>query len=85
MADDELPLRQLLQRLLAQRGFSVDVAEDGLAAMALIDQKSYDVVFCDAAMPKMGGLALYEKLRAPGSPLAEACPWDPAGSPSADR
>lgn len=72
VADDELPLRQLLQRLLAQRGFSVDVAGDGLAAMALIEQKSYDVAFCDISMPKMGGLALYEELRALGSPLARA-------------
>jgi two-component system NtrC family sensor kinase len=63
VADDELPLRQLLQRLLIRRGFAVDTAEHGYAAMALIEQNAYDIIFCDVSMPRMGGLAVYEQLR----------------------
>ncbi len=63
VADDELPLRQLLQRLLITRGFVVDVAEHGHAAMALLEKHQYDIIFCDVSMPKMGGLAVYEQLQ----------------------
>ncbi|HWW85453.1 MAG TPA: ATP-binding protein, partial [Vicinamibacterales bacterium] len=63
VADDEPPLRQLLQRLLFKRGFAVDVAADGQAAAALLDQHRYDAIFCDVLMPKMGGLAVYDRLR----------------------
>jgi CheY-like chemotaxis protein len=63
VADDELLLRQLLQRLLVARGFVVDVVEHGYAAMALVEKNHYDIILCDISMPKMGGLAVYDELR----------------------
>lgn len=68
VADDEVPLRKLLQRLLTRRGFAVDVAQDGRQAANLIEQNRYDIVVCDVQMPKMGGIALYESVqrRQPG-------------------
>ena len=61
--DDEPSLRDLLQRLLAKRGFTVEVADDGAAAAGLIDRTDYDVIFCDIQMPKMGGMALHDTVQ----------------------
>ena len=63
VADDEGPVRALLQRLLTRRGFAVDLATDGRAAAQLLERGHYDIVLCDVQMPNLGGLALYESLR----------------------
>jgi PAS domain S-box-containing protein len=64
VADDEAQVRELLRRLLIRRGFSVDLADDGEAASALIDAGQYDLTLCDVRMPKVGGLQVYERVRA---------------------
>jgi CheY-like chemotaxis protein len=63
VADDEGPVRMLLQRLLTRRGFAVDLASDGQMALQMLERHQYDVVICDVQMPSLGGLALYENLR----------------------
>jgi CheY-like chemotaxis protein len=69
VVDDEPAQRQLLRRLLTKRKFTVDEAENGEAALALIDANKYDVLFCDVQMPKMGGLALFDRLQEPHTRL----------------
>src|SRR5262249_30751338 len=71
VADDEAPVRELLQRLLTKRGFAVDLAEDGEAAAVLMKENRYDIVFCDGQMPRVGGIALYETLRRPQAQILE--------------
>ena len=63
VADDEAPVRALLQRLLTLRGFAVDLAADGRIAAQLLERSQYDVVLCDVQMPNLGGLGLYERIR----------------------
>jgi PAS domain S-box-containing protein len=63
VADDEDGVRRLLQRLLTQRGFAVDVAVDGQMATKLLQECDYDVILCDLKMPNVDGLALYERIR----------------------
>ena len=63
VADDEGPVRALLQRLLTRRGFAVDLATDGRVAAQMLERGHYDIVLCDVQMPNLGGLALYESLR----------------------
>jgi CheY-like chemotaxis protein len=62
VADDEPVLRAMLQRMLMQRGYTVDMAVDGEVALSLLEARRYDLVFCDVKLPKMGGLALYAKI-----------------------
>jgi two-component system NtrC family sensor kinase len=62
VADDEPVLRAMLQRMLMQRGYAVDMAVDGEVALSLLEARRYDLVFCDVKLPKMGGLALYAKI-----------------------
>jgi CheY-like chemotaxis protein len=64
VVDDEAPVRELLTQLLMLRGFGVDEAENGRAASALIELHRYDIILCDVRMPRMGGLMLYERIRA---------------------
>ena len=62
VADDEAPVRALLQRLLTRRGFAVDLAADGRIAAQFLERGRYDVILCDVQMPNLGGFALYENL-----------------------
>jgi PAS domain S-box-containing protein len=63
VVDDDATLRQLLQRLLARRGFTVDLAEDDRAACRLLEHHRYDVIFCEIRMPNMGGMQLLDWIR----------------------
>ncbi|WP_394838518.1 sigma-54 dependent transcriptional regulator [Pendulispora rubella] len=60
IVDDEAGLRRSLARILAARGFSVEMAEDGDRAIELLEQNEPEVILCDLMMPKMGGFEVLE-------------------------
>ena len=55
LVDDEASMRRSAPRLLVARGFAVDTAEDGAAALALLETRSVDVLLLDLRMPSMSG------------------------------
>ena len=61
VVDDEPAARGGLQKLLSDR-FTVDVAEDGVAALAVAAEHAPDVVVTDLKMPNMDGIELTKKL-----------------------
>ncbi len=63
IVDDEKSTRDGLARAL-QRQYDVQVAGDGMAALALLDQQPVDVVLSDLRMPGMDGLALIQRILA---------------------
>lgn len=65
IVDDEPLLRRHLQALLAEvwPHASYSDAEDGIAALALLQAQSFDVVFSDIQMPGLDGLGLCKALR----------------------
>lgn len=63
VVDDSRVVRRLIADTLRLAGFSVDEAENGLQALALLDQHEYDVVLTDLRMPEMDGFALLETIR----------------------
>jgi two-component system response regulator HydG len=63
VVDDEASARSGLEKLLQQEGYIVDVANDGVAALAVAAESPPDVVVTDLKMPKMDGVALLTKLR----------------------
>jgi DNA-binding NtrC family response regulator len=63
VADDEEPLRRLLNKELTRKGFSVDVAPDGKTALSLAKQNTYDVVLLDIMMPGLDGITVMKKLK----------------------
>lgn len=63
VVDDDPAIRRLLQRLLQQEGYIVDVAGDGQAALARIREEQPDLLLLDLMMPVMDGWNLYGQLR----------------------
>ncbi len=63
VVDDEEPLRRLLNKELARKGFSVETAPDGKSALALVKKNTYDVILLDIMMPGLDGIAVMKKLR----------------------
>jgi DNA-binding response OmpR family regulator len=63
VVDDEPMLRNLLSRLLRMEGYAVIEAEDGQAALALIDSRSPDLVLLDVMLPARDGLDVLGDLR----------------------
>ncbi|MBT7592780.1 MAG: sigma-54-dependent Fis family transcriptional regulator, partial [Candidatus Scalindua sp.] len=60
--DDELS-RGYLSEALQRNGYSVDNAQDGQEAVSMTDGQSYDMIFLDMRMPRMGGLKVLEKVK----------------------
>ena len=56
VVDDDNATRTGLRHLLADAGFSVDVAEDGAEALDKISNWDFGVVLLDVRLPKIGGL-----------------------------
>jgi len=72
VVDDEPEIRMLVERTLAARGFSVDVATDGEQAYAKISAAPPDLVLLDAMLPKMHGFEVCRKVRS--DPRTRAVP-----------
>jgi two-component system response regulator MprA len=68
VADDDPPLRRMLERTLAAEGFEVTVAADGGAALLAAERSAPDVIVLDVAMPVLDGLAVCRRLRDKGLP-----------------
>jgi two-component system KDP operon response regulator KdpE len=64
VVDDEPQITQALQTSLKARGYEVRCADDGESAMELFRQWQPELVITDLSMPKMGGIALCEAIRA---------------------
>ncbi|TLY32506.1 MAG: response regulator [Nitrospirae bacterium] len=64
VVDDEPPIRELLRKYFSSRDYQVRVAPDGQQALALVDQKSPDIIVLDVHMPGMNGIEVLKRLRA---------------------
>jgi len=62
LVDDNADMRDYVRRLLGTR-YDVQVAEDGEAALAAIEQQPPDLVLSDIMMPRLDGLGLLTRLR----------------------
>ena len=63
VVDDDLRLRNLLQRYLAENGFRVTTADDAADARAKMRFVQPDLVVLDVMMPGETGLSLTESMR----------------------
>lgn len=65
VVDDQFTVRELERTILEAAGYSVRTAEDGRAALVLLDREpDIECVVSDVEMPQMDGLDLLEAIRA---------------------
>lgn len=71
VVDDEPFVCDAVKMMLAFDGHTVETANSGKDALALLEKKKFDVVITDFAMPAMKGdeLATAIKSRCPGQPV----------------
>ncbi|HRP08012.1 MAG TPA: ATP-binding protein, partial [Gemmatimonadales bacterium] len=72
VVDDEIQIRDLCSRLLSRLGYTTYTAQDGHAALAILEaHPGIAVVVSDMVMPGMGGVELMAHLRElkPGLPV----------------
>ncbi len=60
--DDEEVMRDVLESLLTEEGYQVDLARTGEEGIDRFQQRPYDIVLLDVSMPGMGGLRTLEEL-----------------------
>lgn len=69
LVEDDTRMADTASQYLRRGGFSVDVAADGEAALALAAMNAYDVVVLDLQLPGISGLEVCGRLRQSGRPL----------------
>lgn len=62
VVDDEEVMRDVLESLLSQEGYRVDLAKTGEEGLARFGERSYEAVLLDVSMPGIGGLRTLEEL-----------------------
>ncbi|NUP08629.1 MAG: hybrid sensor histidine kinase/response regulator [Polyangiaceae bacterium] len=63
VVDDSLTIRELQRKLLESRGYTVDVAVDGMDGWNAVRSHSYDLVVTDVDMPRLDGIELVALIR----------------------
>ena len=69
VVDDDRNTRLLMQAILESEHYTVSLAEDGMQAMALLEEEHVDLVVLDVMMPRMNGYEFTRELRAAHSEL----------------
>lgn len=69
LIEDEASIRAVLKDILQDQKelrLEVDEAKDGIEGLAMLENKPYEVVFCDIKMPKMDGMEVLQKAKEKG-------------------
>jgi DNA-binding response OmpR family regulator len=62
VVEDEAALGAAVAEALADAGFVVDRASDGVEALERLRERAYDLIICDLKMPRLDGTALYHEI-----------------------
>ncbi len=63
VVDDDLRLRQLLNRYLSEQGFTVKAVENGPGMDKALEQERFDLMVLDLMLPGEDGLSICRRLR----------------------
>jgi CheY-like chemotaxis protein len=67
VVDNEFGSRRNVAFLLREQGYEVDEADDGLSALDLLKEKSFDLLICDVVMPRLSAFDVVERMKSPPS------------------
>jgi two-component system phosphate regulon response regulator OmpR len=70
VVDDDLRLRQLLERYLAEQGFTVKAVPDAQSMDRALERELYDLIVLDLMLPGEDGLTICRRLRGAANPVA---------------
>ena len=71
VVDDEPDIRQLVQEILEDEGYLVQVAKDGESARLIYAQEKPDLVLLDIWMPDIDGISLLKEWSSSGKPESQ--------------
>src|SRR5580765_8317392 len=82
LIEDDSRIREVVERGLAARGFSVILAAHGTAGVTLAGTRTVDLVLLDLVLPDIPGLGVLQKIRAlkPRLPVFALTALDDMGS-----
>ncbi len=63
IVDDDESIREFVSWALSEDGYEVGIAQDGAAALALIEKWTPDVILLDMRMPTMNGWEFSKRYR----------------------
>lgn len=69
VVEDDVAVRDALQRALSFEGYDVDTATDGAVALSMLRAERPDLVLLDVMMPHLDGIETCRRIRAAGDTL----------------
>ncbi len=64
VVDDEQHMLKLFEKILTRQGHEVQTAASGTAAISLLENNDFDLIFSDLLMPDIGGMDLLKEVKA---------------------
>ena len=61
LAEDETSMREYLARALQKTGYGVTAVENGIAALELLKDETFDLLLTDIVMPELDGIELAQR------------------------
>ena len=63
IVEDEPDIQELLEAYLREAGYETAVAADGVEALSMFQERSFDLVLLDVLLPKIDGFGVCEMIR----------------------
>ena len=61
--EDDPSVRTLLEKTLGSKGYSISTADDGLAALTMLEELEPDLMIVDIMMPRLDGMTFVKAVK----------------------